>query len=450
VKARTIFGYARPDDGIYIGYRIDGEGPIDIVVQPDWPGNIDHLWQDPSLRPMLESFASFARVIVHDHRGVGLSSRNVEIPNLESRVSDLLAVLSATATRRPVLVGALASGAVNVLLAATHPRLPRAIVWMEPTARYSWAPDYPWGVPLDEQELERASLGLWGTENYSKAFVEEQAALGNEQPPDDPGFFAMQSRNACTPDVALKLDEMWSETDVRGVLEAVNVPTLLLVHEERKESIEKAEYIASRMPAAELRLMPGLPWTYEETPAWVDAIREFIGQAASPVDIDTVLSTALFTDIVGSTERQASLGDRGWRDLVSRHHSAVRDTLDRYHGTEMDTAGDGFYATFDGPARAIRSAFEICDRVRALGIEIRAGVHTGECQVIDGKIGGIAVTIGARISAMAGASEVLISQTVKDLVAGSGFVFEDAGEHELKGVPDRWHVYRVADGTAPS
>jgi class 3 adenylate cyclase/pimeloyl-ACP methyl ester carboxylesterase len=446
VGNRTTFGYARPDDGAYIGYRVDGEGPIDIVLQPDWPGNIDMHWQNPQYGPLLRSLSSFARVIVHDHRGVGLSSRDVGLPNLETRVSDLLAVLRATAARRPILVGLRSSGAVHVLLAAMRPRLPRALVWLEPMARYGWAPDYSWGVTDEERELERDYLGLWGTDDYAKAFAEEVESLGNPHPPQLRPFIAMHSRNACTPDVALSMSDMWYETDVRGVLDAVNVPTLLLVHEGRQGSIEEAEHIASYMPAAEVRRMPGLAWTIEEQPAWVDEIRGFIGVAPPSLETDTVLSTVLFTDVVGSTERQASLGDRAWKDLISKHHAVVRETLDRYHGVEIDTAGDGFYATFDGPARAVRCALDIAQHVRDFGIEIRAGVHTGECELIDNKVGGISVTTGKRISDLAGPSEVLASQTVKDLVAGSGIAFEDAGEHELKGVPNHWHLYRVVSG----
>jgi class 3 adenylate cyclase len=196
------------------------------------------------------------------------------------------------------------------------------------------------------------------------------------------------------------------------------------------------------MPNAEVAIVPGAAWSIEGQRPFFDEIRRFIGVERPPAALDTILSTVLFTDIVNSTEKQASLGDRGWKGLVERHHSVVREALDRWHGVENDTAGDGFYATFDGPARAIHCAQEIAERVRDLGIEVRAGIHTGECEVIDGKCGGLTVSIGARVAAIAGPSEVLVSQTVKDLVAGSGFAFEDAGEHEMKGVPDRWHLYR--------
>ena len=442
---RSTFGYARPDDGAYIGYRVDGEGPIDIAYQIDWPGNVDMAWLDPGFAPWLGSLASFARVIVHDHRGVGLSSRNMELPGLETRVSDLLTVLHATATSRPVLAGIFASGGVNVLLAALRPRLPRALVWLEPMARFGWAPDYPWGRTEEDRELERAFLSLWGTGDYAKVLSEQEAEGGNVLPPEMVAFTPITSRNACTPDVALQLSDMWYETDVRGVLEAVKVPTLLLVHEGRKASLEQAEYIASRMPAAEVRRMPGFAWTSDEAVAWADEIREFVGVTPPSTDTGTVLSTVLFTDIVGATERQSSLGDRRWKELVGKHHEVVREALGRYRGVEVDTAGDGFYSTFDGPARAIGCALDVSKRVRELGIEVRAGVHTGECEVIDGKVGGISVSVGKRVSDIAAPSEVLVSQTVKDLVAGSGLVFEDAGEHELKGVPNLWRLYRVMD-----
>ena len=442
----STFGYARPEDGAYIAYRVDGEGPLDIVWQPDWPGHIDWEWQSPVVGSFLRRLSSFARVITHDHRGVGLSSRNVDLPTLERRVSDLLAVLRAVGARRPVLTGVASSGGVHALLAATRPKLARAVVWLEPNARFGWAPDYPWRVTDEDRELEHEFIDLWGTDAYAKAFSEEQEASGNPFAPEDVAFQVVQTRSACTPDVAAGLSDLWFETDVRGVLGAVQAPTLLLVHEERKESVGEADYVASQMPGAEVRRMPGFRWTVEEMREWADEVQRFIGIERPHPTFDTVLSTVLFTDIVGSTERQAAMGDRAWRDFVQQHHAIVRDALKRWHGAENDTAGDGFYATFDGPARAIRCALDITHRVRDLNIEIRAGIHTGECELIEGKPGGITVSTGARIAAQAGSSEVLVSQTVRDLVAGSGIVFEDAGEHELKGIPDRWRLYRVVGG----
>jgi class 3 adenylate cyclase len=442
VGTTSTFSYARPEDGTYIAYRVDGDGPIDIVWQTDWPGNIDMDWGGPLVGPWLRELSSFARVITHDHRGVGLSSRNVDLPTLETRVSDLLAVLRATGTPRPVLIGVHSSAGVHALLAATRPRLPRAFVWLEPVARSTWAPDYPWGRTDEELELERQFFGLWGTDAHARAFAEEQEAIGNPLPREHKAHMPIQDRNACTPDVATLLNEMWRETDVRGVLGAVQTPTLLLVHEERA-SVDEAEYIASQMPAAEVRLMPGLGWTAEELPAWAGEIRDFVGIERRHPSFETVLATVLFTDIVGSTERQAAMGDREWRKVRQEHDGVIRTQLSRYQGREIKTMGDGFLASFDGPARAVYCAQAIVEHVRRLGLEVRAGLHTGEIELDGDDVRGLAVAIGARVGAAAGASEVLTSQTVKDLVAGSGLTFEDAGEHELKGVPDRWHLYRV-------
>jgi class 3 adenylate cyclase len=441
----STFGYARAEDGAYIGYRVDGDGPIDIVQQPDWPGNIDLEWEDPWWARWLGELTAMGRLITHDHRGVGVSSRNVPLPTLETRVADLLCVLDAVRADRPLMLGFFSTGAVNAMAAARRPELARALVWLEPVARFAWAPDYPWGRRWEELDEELAHLTTWGTEEYGRWFLEEEAATGNVMPEEMARTVVRQSRNACTPDVARELARIWYETDVRGVLPSVQTPTLLLIHEERTEDVEQARYVADLMPSAEMRTMPGGAWTIAEQPAWLDEIRRFLGEDLPAPSLDTVLATVLFTDIVGSTERQAELGDRRWKELVLAHHRMVRAALDRWHGVEQDTAGDGFFATFDGPARAVRCAQELIERVRDLGIELRAGVHTGECELIDGKVGGLAVSIGARVASQAPPSRIAVSQTVKDLVAGSGLAFEDAGEHELKGVPDRWRLYRVSD-----
>ncbi|MEX0755994.1 MAG: adenylate/guanylate cyclase domain-containing protein [Actinomycetota bacterium] len=448
MTASSTFGYAKTDDGIYLGYRVDGDGPIDVVSQSDWPGNIDLEWDDPVSGDWLRELRSFSRVITHDPRGLGLSSRNVSLPTLETRVSDLMTVLNTIGVRRPVLFGVLATGAVNILAAATRPRLPRALVWVEPAPRYARAEGFPWGVTPEDLQSELDFIDLWGTEAYGKAFLQDQEVLGNIMPPELGAYMPKWTRGACTPDVARELVQIWAEIDVRNVLDAVRTPTLLLVHKERKDAVDTAEYVAARMPAAEVRAMPGDAWDSEDFPAWIEQIRDFIGVERPSAADSTVLATVLFTDIVGSTQRSSEIGGRAWKQLLQRHHAIVRDSLHRLDGTEVDTAGDGFYATFDGPARGIQCALDIVERVRGLGIEIRAGIHTGECEVIDGNAGGLAVSIGARVAANAGPSEVLVSQTVRDLVAGSGLTFEDAGEHELKGVPDRWHLYRVVGHTA--
>jgi class 3 adenylate cyclase len=433
--------YARALDGAYIAYQTVGDGPVDIVWQLDWFGNVDVIWEDPVTKTMLTAVSRFSRVILHDRRATGLSSRNVAPPNLETRVADLRCVLEAVGSTRPVLSGARETGAPNALLAATEPDRIRSIIWYAPAARSVWAPDYPWGVGPEYVEREKQALGSWGTPEYGQAWIDTEAVVGHEVTTTGSPLIGLLSRHTTTPDVARQLSQIWYETDVREVLRTIHVPTLLMAHEGDGQDVAEAEYVASLMPEAELKILSGDSRTsdFEETG---ELIRGFIG-VNRPVDLDTVLSTVLFTDIVGSTDRQLTLGDRGWKELVERHHAVIRDALARYRGVENDTAGDGFFATFDGPARAIRCAKEVADLVRELGIEIRAGIHTGVCERIDNKVGGVAVTIGRRISDIAGPSEVLISRTVKDLVAGSGLSFEDAGEYELKGVPDSWRLYRV-------
>jgi class 3 adenylate cyclase len=437
--------YATTPDGVYIAYQIIGDGPIDLVWQADWPGNIDIEQEDPVVDLWLRELASFSRVIIHDRRGIGLSSRNVALPNLETRVSDLLVVLDAVGSERPVLAGISESGAPNVLLAASEPGRVRSIVWLEPKPRFAAAPDYPWGRTSEDMEAELRDIELWGSIGYGRAFIQDEASRDNVMPDSTAAWMAKQSRNACTPDVARDLARIWYETDVRGILHAVQVPTLILARPEHKADFDRSRYVASLIPGAQLHEMPGDAWTDEVVRAAAEEVRRFVGVERNADELERVLASVMFTDIVDSTDKQAALGDHRWKGLVERHHALVREALGRWRGAEIDTSGDGFYATFDGPARAIRCAREIVDRVHDLGMDIRAGIHTGECELINDKVGGIAVTIGARVAALAGPSEVLVSQTVKDLVAGSGLAFDDAGEHELKGVPDRWRLYRVVD-----
>jgi class 3 adenylate cyclase len=434
--------YARASDGAYIAYQVIGEGSVDVLEQVDWPGNLDMLWEDPDDELWCRELASFSRLILHDRRGIGLSSRNVALPNLETRVADTVAVLDAVGSERPVLSGTFEAGAPNALLAATRPDRVRAMVWVEPIPRFGWAPDYPWGHTDAQRQAELEEIEGWGTIAYGQAFAGGWTSQRRD-PAATARSMAKASRNACTPDVARSLSEIWYETDVRDVLPSVKVPTLIVAGSDQPTDRERSAYVASLIPGAETALFAGSVLSEDNTRAIADTIRRYIGVERSATELDAVLATVLFTDIVGSTERQAQIGDRAWKELVERHHAVVRAALQRWRGVENDTAGDGFYATFDGPARAIRCGLEIAERVRVLGLEVRAGVHTGECELVDGKHAGITVSIGARVATLAGPSEVLVSQTVKDLVAGSGLAFEDAGEHELKGVPDRWRVYRV-------
>jgi class 3 adenylate cyclase/pimeloyl-ACP methyl ester carboxylesterase len=432
--------YAKTPDGAYIAYQVTGEGPVDVAWQFDWLGNVDLVWEAPWFAEILPGIASFARLIIHDRRATGLSSSNVPPPNLETRAADLRVVLDAVGSQQPVLAGAIEGGASSAFFAATNPERVHSVVWGTPVARSVWSPDYPWGVRPEQVEIDERELEHWGTLEGARIWAEGEAMQGRVFTEEYIQAHARLSRNTATPDVARQMLRNWYETDVRSILPSVRGPTLLLPLD---NEVEEAEYIASLMPLAELRILPGPVTSADFTSAAIAEIRRFVGVEPPKPELDTVLATVLFTDIVGSTERQSALGDHAWKDLIQRHHAAVRDALRRWRGVEVDTAGDGFYATFDGPARAIRCALEITQQVRELGIEVRAGLHTGECEIVDGKCTGISVTIGARVAATAGPSEVRVSQTVKDLVAGSGFRFLEAGEPELKGVRDRWHLYAV-------
>jgi class 3 adenylate cyclase len=436
--------YAKTPDGVYLAYQVTGEGPIDIAWQSDWLSNVDVLWEGPVYGQLFRGMSSFARLILHDRRGTGLSSRNVPPPNLETRVDDLRVVLDAAGSTRPVLAGLLEGGAPAVLLAAGDPERVHSIVWWGPVARNVWSPDYPWGVRPEYVEMDKRQVEHWGTLEGARIWAEGEALTGRHFTEEEVRSYAKLSRHTATPDVARELTRIWYETDIRAVLAAVNVPALLLDEHATQSDVEESQYIASLMPQAELRVLPRDATITEVVPSVLDEIRAFVGVEPPMPELDTVLATVLFTDIVASTEKQSALGDRAWKDLIQRHHVIVRDALERWHGVEVDTAGDGFYSTFDGPARAIRCALDIAQRIGELGIEVRAGVHTGECEIVDGKCTGIAVTIGARVASTAGPSEVRVSQTVKDLVAGSGLAFEDAGKHQLKGVSDSWHLYSVA------
>ena len=441
--------YAKTEDGAYIAYQVVGDGPIDIAWQLDFYGGVETIWEVPWESVWLGGLASFARVILHDRRATGLSSRNVVLPNLETRAADLRAVLDAAGSQSAVLGGWLESVCPCLMLAASDPERTRALIWWNPRPRTVRTSDYPWGWTPDEVEADRKSHELWGTIEYGRLWADQfEADTGVRPSEPDARALAKRSRHTCTPDVALELSQMWWDTDVRGVLPSVRVPTLLLASDD--DSSEIADYVASLMPQAEVQVLPsdGWPSGRDElariAQPRLEAIQRFIGLEPKRSALDLVLSTVLFTDVVGSTERQARIGDRAWRDLIERHHALVREALGTWRGVENNTTGDGFYATFDGPARAIHCALDIHERVRELGLEVRAGVHTGECELVDGQHGGLAVTIGSRVCALAEPSQVLVSQTVKDLVAGSGFTFEDAGEHELKGVPGRWRVFAAS------
>jgi class 3 adenylate cyclase len=440
--------YVKTADGVHIAYQVVGSGPVDLAMDfHAYAGNVDLIWDEPDWGPFLIGFSEFTRLIVHDRRGSGASTRSVPPPNLETRAADLLAVLDAIDSESPVLGAAASTGAMHALFAATYPARASGFVWNYPRARLAWAPDYPWGQRPEMFEAAVRETASWGTTAYARDLALGRAAQRAGTPHEERHTltidedlvrrYARVTRNTLSPDVAAEMTRITWQTDVRDILPSVHTPTALVIGDaDAPVELEEAEYVASLMPNATVHMLSGRSGLQIE--AMMDILRELVGMGRA---VSTVLATVLFTDLVDSTRKQAELGDRRWRELVLAHHAAVRAALSHWGGTEHDTAGDGFFASFAGPARAISCAHEIRDRVGDLGLDSRAGVHIGECEVIDGKPGGLAVTIGARLMSTAGARDVVVSQTVKDLVAGSGFSFTDRGESELKGIPDRWRLY---------
>jgi pimeloyl-ACP methyl ester carboxylesterase len=442
---RPVTRYARSGE-VNIAYQVVGEGPLDLVFVSGWVSNLDLMWQEPSYARFLRRLASFSRLILFDKRGTGLSDRvpEADLPTLEARMDDVRAVLDAAGAERAALLGHSEGGPMCLLFAATHPERTVALVLIGTYARRLVGDGYPFGTSPEAYDGFLAEIadgwgGAVGLEARAPSLV------------DDTRFRTWWSdylRMSASPGAALALTRMNGQIDVRPALETIGVPTLV-VHRtgDRSLPVEGARYLAERIRGARLVELPGndhLPFVGDQD-AILDEIEEFLTGVRRGAGNDRVLATVLFTDIVGSTERAVELGDREWRDLLESHHLLVRRALESWRGIEVDTAGDGFLATFDGPARAIRCACAIRDAVRGLGLEVRAGLHTGECEVHGETVAGIAVHIGARVAALAGPGEVLVSSTVRDLVAGSGIEFDERGEHELKGVPGRWQLYSVAD-----
>lgn len=435
--------YAIADDGVHIAYHVVGDGPVDVLWLHSFNGGLERQWEHPLIPSLTEKLNTFARVIRHDMRGTGLSDRYTGLPDLETEARDVIAVLDAAGSRSTVIVSA--GNMVAPLVAATYPRRVRALCLFDVAARTTVSEGYPWGVAADEARADvDAVRDGWGTDSYAAAFMGEVApSLADDR--ELIRWYARLQRHWVAPGDAAELLRRHYDTDISNVLPSIGVPTLCLVRE-FEEGTEEAEFVASLIPGAEFEVLAG-PEHYSaagDQDALVSAIRDFIGVTPRELASGGALRAVLFTDIVGSTETAFRLGAEAWKELLERHHALVRGELATYRGEEVDTAGDGFYATFAGPAAAVRCARSVTAKVRDLDLEIRAGVHVGECEVIDGHLGGPTAAIGARVGALAGPSEVLVSQTVKDLVAGSGLIFDDAGEHELKGVPDRWRLYRVS------
>jgi class 3 adenylate cyclase len=427
---------------VHIAYQVLGDGPIDLLWVPGFVSHLEYDWEHPRPARFFRRLASFSRLIRFDKRGTGLSDR-VAIPTLEERMDDVRAVLDATGSSRAALIGVSEGGPMSLLYAATYPERTSALVLYGSYARRAWAPDHPFGVTSERMRGILETLEKdWGASVAMEIW--SPSMLGDDAYKQ---WRATYLRLAASPGAAISVMRMNMEIDARHVLPAIGVPTLVLHRTgDRLTPVDQARHMAKHIRCAKLVELPGedhTPWV-GDTDALLDEIEEFLTGIRHGPEPDRILATVLFTDIVGSTKRAVELGDRDWRELLEQHHAIVRRQLARFRGHEVNIAGDGFLATFDGPGRAIRCAVSICREVRSLGIDVRAGLHSGECQVEDSKVEGIAVHIGSRVAATAKPGEVLVSSTVKDLVVGSGIAFEDRGTHALKGVPGEWHLFAVA------
>lgn len=436
--------YAKSGD-CHIAYQVVGEGPFDLVFIPGFVSSVEYCWEDARLAHFYRRLASFARLIIFDKRGTGMSDPvPVEhLPTLEQRMDDVRAVMDAAGSQQAALVGVSEGGPLSLLFAATYPQRISAMAIVGTFARIAWAPDYPFGAKPEiwQALLDRMEEG-WGQGVLLSVFAHSLAgdAAARES-------WARFQRRASSPGAAVALMRMTYEIDARPILPAVRVPTLVLHRrDDHAVPVEYARHLARHIPGAKYVELPGTDHFFwlGDADAYLDHIEEFLTGERHAREADRVLATVLFADIAGSTERAAQLGDARWHQLLDSYYGVARRELERFRGREIDTAGDGFFAAFDGPARAIRCAAAIGGSARRLGLEIRSGVHTGECEVMGPKIGGIAVHIGARVAGRASPGEVLVSRTVKDLVAGSGLSFQDRGLHALKGVPGRWHLYAAA------
>jgi pimeloyl-ACP methyl ester carboxylesterase len=452
-------GVKRPDTNyvksrdVHIAYQVTGAGPFDLVWVPGFfGGHLELEWNLPGFAGAIEQLSSFSRLIRLDPRGTGMSDRVSGAPTLETRMDDIRAVLDAVGSRRAAFFGLSEGAALSILFAATYPDRTAALVVRSAFPRQMWAPDYPWGLSEERYagEVERDLL-LFGPRDQALDVIRARG------PFDDQAAQALLDlvRLSSSPGSVETLHRMNKEIDVRHVLPAVRVPTLVLRGtEDRIVPPELARYVASRIPTARLVEIPGighlaLGETLRPILAEIESFLREVWEAGGWEEQvpDRVLATVLFTDIVGSTAKAVELEDRAWRELLERHHAVIRRELVRFRGAELDVAGDGFFARFDGPARAVRCACAIIASVRELGLEVRAGLHTGECEVMEGKVGGVAVHIGARVAKEARAGEVLVSSTVKDLVAGSGLRFRERGSTDLKGISEEWRLYAVDSGT---
>lgn len=429
---------------VSVAYQVVGNGPLDLVVVPGFVSHLEQAWEDTSFSRFLMQLASFSRLILFDKRGTGLSDRISGIPTLEERMDDVRAVMDAVGSKRAALFGISEGGPMSVLFAATYPERASALVLYGSIARGKWAPDYPWMPKSDDARFE-AWLEGWRREwggPYSIDFWAPSMA-------EDEVFrqwWAKYLRLSASPSAVINIFRMNAAIDVRDILPTVRIPTLVL-HRlgDRPINIEQGRYLAEHIPGAEFVELSGDDhlWWVGDSEAIVNKIQTFLTGEQPPIDIDRVLATVLFTDIVDSTKQAAEMGDSRWKDLLDTHNAVMHKEIGRFRGRAVRSTGDGYLAVFDGPGRAIRCGAAVSRELRQLGIEIRTGVHTGEIDLMGEDVGGIAVNIAARVLAEASNNEVWVSRTVKDLVVGSGFEFTEKGTHSLKGVPGEWGLFSV-------
>jgi class 3 adenylate cyclase len=438
--------YVRSRDG-YLAFQVLGSGPVDLLVVTELLSHCEHRWEEPGLSRALQRLASFTRLILFDRRGTGLSDPvSVDrLPTLEQRAADMQAVLAAVGADRPVIIGFSEGGVDAIYLAATRPAHVSSLILYGAWPCFFASDDYPNGWDREAfDEMSEGVLASWGQGTFLELIAPSVAGDDRLR-----SWWARYERLAASPGVAAALLRIALDVDVRPVLSSVTVPALVMHRTEDVFSpVGHGHYLAAQLSGARYVELAGRdhPFFVGDADKIIDTVEEFLTGTAPEPHRDRVLVTAMFVDIVDSTDRAARMGNRAWRDLLSAHQTTVRRQLRRFGGSEVDTAGDGFFAAFDGPARAVECATAIRDACRGLGIEVRAGLHTGECEVIDGKIGGLAVHIAARVESLAEPGEVLTSRTIRDLVAGSGIRFTDRGTHRLKGVPDTWQLYRAEVG----
>jgi len=433
--------YARSGD-LHIAYQVVGRGPLDLVYVPGWVSHVELAWEEPTLARFLTRLASFSRLITFDKRGTGLSDRvpPEDLPSLETRMDDLRAVMDAAGSERAAIFGFSEGGNLSTMFAATYPERTSALVMFGTFAKRIRSPDYPWAPTVEDrqqfcEDIAREWAHGMSLDRYIPSMLHDAAFTRR---------LSAYFRSAASPGAAVALLRMNSEIDIRHILPAIHVPTLVMHRTgDRSVQVEEGRWMAGQIPGARFVELTGddhMPWVGDQD-AVLEEIQEFLTGIRPEREPDRVLATVLVTDIVGSTRHATRVGDRAWSELLARHHEIVRKELRAARGREIDTAGDGFLATFDGPARAVGCACRIRDAVRGLGLEIRAGLHTGEIELSGGKPHGIAVHTGARIASAAQAGEVLVSSTVKDLVSGSGIRFADRGSHALKDIPRQWHLF---------